>query len=86
MSDARTMIISIPAKEVSIDLDKCENEEIPEIRIQQQDSQRCAIQTPDMQSEIRHLAASRLQAVQDFETKVMTEGQGISRMGRHTYV
>jgi hypothetical protein len=87
MSDARTVIISIPAEEVlSIALDKCENEEIPEIRIQQQHSQCRTIQKPDMQSEIRHLAASRLQTVQDFVTKAMTEGQGISRMGRHTYV
>jgi hypothetical protein len=81
---ARTTIISIPTEEVNIDLDKCENEEIPEIRIQQQESQRRAIQTPDMQSEIQHLVASQLQAVQDLETKVMTEGQGISRMGRRT--
>jgi hypothetical protein len=30
-----------------------------------------------MQSEIPHLAASQLQAVQALGTKVMTEGQGI---------
>jgi hypothetical protein len=83
MSDTR-IIISIPTEEVSIDLDKCENEEIPEIRTQQQESRRRAIQTPDMRSEIRHLVASRLRAVQDLETKVMTEGQGISQMGRQT--
>ena len=38
---------------------------------------------PGMRSEIQHLAASRSQAVQDLETKEMTEGQDISRMGRH---
>jgi hypothetical protein len=38
---------------------------------------------PDMRSEIQRLVASRLQAVQDLETKAMTEGRGISRMGRH---
>ena len=77
MSDA-TIMISIPVEEVSIDLDRCENEEIPRIRIQQQESQHHAIQRPDMQSEIQHLVASQLQAAQDLETKAMTEGQGIS--------
>ena len=76
--------LSIPAEAVSIDLDKYENKEIPKIKIQQQESQHRAIQRPDMQSEIQHLVASRLQAAQDLETKAMTEEQGISRMGRQT--
>ena len=67
-----------------MNLNRCENEEIPEIRIQQHDSQCHSTLTPDMRSEIQHRAASRLQAVQDLETKVMIEGQGISGMGRQT--